>query len=159
MDNQTAIYMGVATCVIAFLAFLVAYWQMEIASAKLRLELYNKRFAIYIAAIEYYQAAMNDNYPEMKRVAQKFIHAFRESKFLFDPKDNVYSTLVEIKNCGAAILLFEKKVFEESIGEIDRINEDIVNNAISARSEFGKNLQSLEDALKKYIQFNSKEGW
>jgi hypothetical protein len=59
--------------VMTFLVFLVSlvaayvgYCQLRIANAKLRMDLYNKRFAIYTAALDLHQACYQDKYPVLR---------------------------------------------------------------------------------------------
>lgn len=48
-------YLSIAAALLSLATFVVGYSQMKIASAKVKLDLYNKRFSVYLAALEYYQ--------------------------------------------------------------------------------------------------------
>ncbi|MBJ7533272.1 hypothetical protein JDN40_04015 [Rhodomicrobium vannielii ATCC 17100] len=97
ISSGAVLFLGVAT-------FFVAYSQMRIASAKARLDLYNRRFAIYICALEYYLILSNDaSEAEIKEKTISFTKASRESIFLFDPIDGIGQTMHDIMQDGSII--------------------------------------------------------
>ncbi len=73
---------------------------MKIASAKVKLDLYNKRFNGYLAAFEYYPLAYGKVDGSMKAKSVERIKLYRESQFLFDSKGGVYDTLNRIMTSG-----------------------------------------------------------
>jgi len=78
----------------------VAWSQMRIASAKTKLDLYNKRFNVYVAALEFHQCVWSKNHEELGEKAYKLTLAHRESKFLFDDTDGIYKTVGRIHEAG-----------------------------------------------------------
>jgi hypothetical protein len=70
-----------------------------ISKDKLKLDLYNRRFAIYDATMKLYQSVVSDidDATASAEVIKGFILPFRESRFLFDTKDGVYQLLDVIR--------------------------------------------------------------
>lgn len=85
----------------------IAWAQYETNESKLKLDLYNRRFAIYHKTISYYLACMkprktateNEKYDmDFRECESEFVIAYRESVFLFGTQSTVYEKLTEIKN-------------------------------------------------------------
>lgn len=82
---------GIATIVIAIYVASIGTFQWFTARDKLRLDLYNRRFDVYLAALDFMQALMVwSSVPDTERLPKRiaFIRASRESRFLFadDPR-------------------------------------------------------------------------
>lgn len=143
--------------VIGLATLVVAWSQMRIASAKTKLDLYNKRFNVYLAALEYYQYAYSDKRVELKQKAEKLTHAYRETKFLFNSKDGIYETLGRIQK-GAGIV----RAYDECRRDGDfftgreRILAERNGDALLAME---KDILDLEDKLGKYLSFHNVRGW
>jgi hypothetical protein len=61
------IFISGVVAVVGVATLAVAWSQMRIASAKTKLDLYNKRFNVYLAALEYYQYAHSDKRVNLKQ--------------------------------------------------------------------------------------------
>lgn len=153
-DSVTAI-LGLATLAIALS-------QMKIASAKTKLDLYNKRFAIYIASLDYYHALWHESnaVAQEKSIAQS--KGYREALFLFNEKDDVYKTLGEIQSKGASVRSYAKQIAElegkegsEAASELGRYR----GKRTSALGEMDTLLENLENELKPYLRFKAASGW
>lgn len=142
---------GVATLV-------VAWSQMKIASAKVKLDLYNKRFSVYVATLEYYQSAYGKVEGDMRAKSAVFVKHCRESQFLFDKNDKIFETLNRIMTHGNQIL-----VYEETQSGATNFSQDTVymlqEKSVDARRAFEKDLLLLEEQLAKYISFKTITGW
>lgn len=159
-DTITLI-VSIATVLISIATFLVAYSQMKIASAKTKLDLYNKRFAVYVSALDYYLATCNESHDEIKQKGHQFSKFYRESQFLFDPTDGVMETLGKILQNGADIYAYEEYKFrkENNLTE-DRLDLSRMHeNRTNAAFDFAKNLKNLERQINKYILFKTITGW
>lgn len=160
-SSQITVIVSVVGAVVGLIALTVAWSQMKIASAKTKLDLYNKRFGVYLAALEYYQDIHSEARENLKVKAYKFIHAFRESKFLFDVKDGIYETLERLQKNGAIVRAFE----DYRLGRNQHHNADkdmewnLHNNSLAAHTEMGKDILTLESQLKAYISFHNVKGW
>jgi hypothetical protein len=80
--------------IISLVALIVAIFSFFIASERFRLDLYNKRFEIYVRTVKFYQALItserNDEDETFASLRKDFILATRESQFLFSPESGVY---------------------------------------------------------------------
>ena len=87
---MSAILIPAGAAIAAFLAW-------RVARDKLKLDLYDRRFAIYDAALDFYflkdgQHASSD--PEtVERIKRKCVRASREARFLFDESSGVAKAL------------------------------------------------------------------
>ena len=81
----------VATTLISALALIVATFSFVVASERFRLDLYNKRYDIYVRTIKFYWVLLRSeeavaHLGNFEQVRADFILAVRESRFLFPPK-------------------------------------------------------------------------
>src|SRR5271167_3415454 len=77
---------GIATIIIAVYVAFIGTFQWITAREKLRLDLYNRRFDVYLNALDFMQSLMMWNdIPQEERLPKRarFIRATRESRFLF----------------------------------------------------------------------------
>lgn len=154
--NITAI-VSVVGGIVGVVTLSVAWSQMRIASAKTKLDLYNKRFSVYVAALEYYQCVWSKNYEGLGEKANKLTLAFRESKFLFDENDGIYETLGSIQKAGGVIKAWVDNR-HESILKGQMLTE-LQNKSMDAREAMEKDILKLEDRLKSYLSFHNVRGW
>jgi hypothetical protein len=90
---------GIATVVIALYVASVGTVQWITAREKLRLDLYDRRFDIYVRAVDFMQALMLwAEVAEGERLQKRitFIRAVRESRFLFASDPAILSLLEEL---------------------------------------------------------------
>jgi hypothetical protein len=96
------------TILISFLAFVVALFSLMVSEEKFRLDLYNKRFEIYVRTVKFYQSLMSSKESKEKGalepLQQEFILASRESQFLFDPTSGVYDLLYRLNMASLKII-------------------------------------------------------
>lgn len=160
MDGvQVTAIVSVVGGVVGLIALTVAWSQMRIASAKTKLDLYNKRFNVYLAALEFYQCAYTGSTKDIKEKANKLAHSYRESRFLFDAKDGLYETLGRIQKGSGVVVVYE--TFKQSPDMLERSKATVVlkHKHSAALSEMGKDLLILEEQLKKYLSFHNVRGW
>ncbi|ALU60445.1 hypothetical protein ACA40_11450 [Pseudomonas syringae pv. lapsa] len=155
------IFISGVVAVVGVAALFVAIAQMRIASAKIKLDLYNRRFSIYVAALDYYQSAWGKTEKNMTEAGSNFVRAFRESVFLFDRNDKIYETLNRIKDHGNAIGFNKNASSSENWPmKYDHPTMTILKQRSDrAYEEFEKDLLLLERQLQKYINFKTISGW
>lgn len=155
--TDIAFYLSITAAMVSIATFVVGYTQMRIASAKVRLDLYNKRFNVYLSALGYYQSAWG-KVGDFDVKAAEFIKCYRESQFLFSKKDGVYDTLTKIKDYGGVISA--KRDLEEDDKATNRSNASALHDKCEdARRAMGDELQVLENQIAKYIDFKVVRGW
>ncbi|MCW2065059.1 UNVERIFIED_ORG: hypothetical protein M2420_000378 [Stenotrophomonas maltophilia] len=156
---MTTTQLGLATVLVSITVGLVAYSQMRIASAKVKLDLYNKRFAIYVAALDFYIALWHDP-DSLSRLSPVLTRAFRESQFLFSGSDGIYETLRKIQQHG-----IKAKYHHEQITKIEAARGQEGSAAAQREkrdvelSAYEVELKELERRISKYLAFANVAGW
>ena len=146
---------------VSIATYFVARSQKKIASAKVRLDLYNKRFEVFKAALAYHNAIWYGDHEKVKEVGNAFIIYFRESKFLFEKESGIYATLEKMKDSGGVVHGF---LVQESLrlnGAHDNADQmgALHESCTKARDGFRDLLTQLEDQLGSYINFRNASGW
>jgi hypothetical protein len=153
--SQVTTIVSVVGGVVGLIALTVAWSQMRIASAKTKLDLYNKRFNVYMAALEFHQCAMSGS--GIREKYDKLVQAHRESRFLFDVKDGVYETIGRIQKAGVSILNHHvAKLDPNSAANIAIEHQIPAHDAYTGMIE---DILALEDQLKQYLSFHNVRGW
>jgi hypothetical protein len=80
----------------------VAWAQYRMNRRKFRFDLYNRRFAVFEAALSYYQAYYSKDSEALDRASVDFVRGYREASFLFGRDSSVYHALTTIKDALAA---------------------------------------------------------
>ena len=152
-----------ATLFVSALALVVVYSQMRIASAKVRLDLYNRRFTVYESALELYAALFNQGQQDINPLRMKFMRSVRESRFLFDEKDGVYAALETIRKKCEIVNDFakEQKTDEQPMRSEERKDylRLLGNQCTTATMELEGTLLTLEAKMGKYLDFMNVDGW
>lgn len=143
--------------VIALLGALIATFQFKVASAKLKLDLYNKRFAVYESVLDLYQYILEWDEEKIRPRMHKFIRAFRESKFLFDEKDGIYELINEIHKANGKMQGFHNYKKEQRID--DELRRILHEGSIEGFDTYTRKLMELEEKLKKYLDFRYVDGY
>src|SRR5665213_3562331 len=87
---------SVVASVIAVCAFVLAWWGWRDNRDKIRLDLFNRRFAIYQRVLVFYQELIVwEDREDQKALIPPFIEATREALFIFPRKSGVYEYLQE----------------------------------------------------------------
>lgn len=158
-SSQVTTIVSVVGGVVGLIALTVAWSQMRIASAKVKLDLYNKRFNVYLATLEYYQSAYDKVEGGMRSKSVEFIKCYRESQFLFNPEDGVFDTLKRIMTSGNQILVYEETISGAQPSISPETTHSLHEKSIDARLSFERDLLILEKQMAKYINFRVVRGW
>jgi hypothetical protein len=151
-------WVGYLSAILSTLVGAMALWvasrQSKTNMAKLRLDLYDKRFAIYESALSFYQALAVEPkalQTEAFMLAQRsFLKAHRESQFLFDDDSGVFELMGKI-NLDAFKIIASKTRAREMAGE-QAVRLVAEANDVYAKIE--KSVNDLERAIAPYIRFN-----
>lgn len=154
--HWTAYLSALLTPVIGILGVIIAYQQWRISKNKIKLELYEKRFAVYEATLLFYQNIMVCNAETIKtyefNVAHKaFIKASREAQFLFSKGSGIFQLLEKWHNYSFKVIGFKEsaKVMVTHPEEFLRMQKEC-NDALGF---FESSLKQLEQSLIPYIHF------
>jgi hypothetical protein len=142
-----------STC-IASMALWVASRQSKTNVAKLRLDLYDKRFAVFENTLAFHQALAGTpdslQTETFKLLHRAFIRSQRESQFLFDDDSGVFELLTKVNLDGFKIIA-AKTHAREVRGDLA---VKMVADANDAHSAIEKSMTDLERAIAPYIRFN-----
>ena len=139
------------TTAVSILALVVAFFALWVSADKLRLDLYNNRFDIYLRTLKFQQALFRTGKEDGTFAALQtdFMIACRESIFLFSPKSGVYDQLRKLYEASAAIMQdISKELPPEKKSELQEKRSD----AIVLWS--GPGLEKLENLMKPYLKFH-----
>jgi hypothetical protein len=90
--------------VIAAVVALIAFFQWRTNREKLRLDLYNRRFEIYLSYLNLYQVIMETKTVPGQETIDLFRRAVKESQFLFPTNSGLYDLLSLLETCALALL-------------------------------------------------------
>jgi hypothetical protein len=93
---NVAFITSVATVCIATFVAIIAFNQWRINRDKLRLDLFNRRFDVYLRVLDYYQELFNGNGAPDAAITTSFLKAVRESRFIFPKASGVHQFLEEL---------------------------------------------------------------
>lgn len=154
-DSQITTVVSVVGGVVGLIAVTVAWSQMRIASAKTKLDLYSKRFNVYMAALEFHQCASSGD--GIKEKFDKLTQAYRESLFLFGDKDGIRETLEKIRKAGLSILTHH--IAKRDPNSAASIFKEFQTSAHDAYMGMEDDILILEGQLKQYLSFHNIRGW
>jgi hypothetical protein len=150
-EVPAAVWMGL-------IAVLISFLQLKIANTKIKLDLYDKRFRIYQAVVEFINIKHDDaDLPE----AKKKIHiAFRESHFLFRKNDHMSTLVLEIQSVKEDILKYESKDSSTAYGTYaSKLKETHDKRHAEDLDKLTILIPAFEKIIAKYIEFRSISGF
>jgi len=158
----TSTEISIASLIVSCVTFLVVVANSKIANAKLKLDLYNKRFDIYKAVLDFHNDGfVKDGTNESKNIDRQFIKAFRESKFIFNPEDGIDKLINNIMQTRSKIVHYQTELEKDDLEKfLDRIDESEHRSILSSlRLENSSNMMKIEIKLEKYLMFKEIDGW
>lgn len=148
----TSIVTSVATvCIAGFVAF-IGFHQWRISKDKLRLDLFNRRFDIYLRVLDYFIGLSGThNTPGPPKELEPFIKAVRESRFMFPQDSEVYQHLEEFR-----VRTNEVGNYTSSLTILSDMPEErakLTQRQISNTAWLNGAMVTLEDKMKPYMSF------
>jgi hypothetical protein len=86
---------AVATVIVAIYVGWISRQQSKTNQEKLRFDLYQRRFEIYLRVLDFHFAIWQKDEPKLDSLHVLFMKAFWESKFLFPEESGIYDFLNE----------------------------------------------------------------
>lgn len=138
------------TVLIGATVALVAYHQWKTNREKLRFDLYQHRFEIYLRVLEFHLALMEwQDEPKLAVLHRPFLKAFCESKFLFPKESRVYDFLEEYNMRAARVRVFKSQIPPRGDAS-PREREQLTEDEIWIKDCIG----TLEEKLGPYLNFH-----
>jgi hypothetical protein len=149
--NAATVTSVVALCIAAFVA-LIGFYQWRVSRDKLRLDLFNRRFDIYLRVLDYYLSLSKpQTSPEQPKELEPFIKAVRESRFMFPPKSEVYQFLEELRTRANEVVNYTDSL--KILEDMPREREELTRKQLENTGWMQKAMITLEDNMKPYVSF------
>jgi hypothetical protein len=155
MEFSISVFTPLLTPLIALIASYIAIQQWRTNKEKLRLDLYDKRFAVYENTLALYRMLMSETLLTEKEkidIQSNFIKSYRESQFLFSDSDGITKLLGDISSKTPVInnILSIHKAY---IGNPDMQVQAHMNH-LEALTFLNNSMPELEKRLAKYLNFH-----
>jgi hypothetical protein len=144
---------ALATTIVAGYVARISRPQWLTNREKLRLDLYDRRFKIYVRVLDFYNAVILwDGSDEQQVLKAPYTQAFRESRFLFPKNSGIFSFLEEFSKRAFFIVNFDqlkemKSVDPQEFAKQAQKKIDSVNWILESMTTF-------EDKLEPYLKFH-----
>ncbi len=137
---------------IAVLGAVIAFLQSRIARNKLKLDLFDRRFAVYDKTVLYYQAyhSSGSDPDAVSIAAGEFIRAYRESRFLFGPDSEVYKAMTKVKDTLSFLVGYEEKFRSQPYDESEH---KAWSELKAEKPDLSMLMGALENALVPWLDF------
>jgi len=145
-----ALAVPVLTMLIAASVALIAYYQWKTNREKLRFDLYQRRFEIYLRVLDFHFAIWQQDEPKLDLLHVPFMKAFWESKFLFPEESGIYEFLDEYNLRTSRVRVYRSQIPPRS----DLTPEEraqLIEDNIWIKDCIG----ILEEKLGPYLNFHS----
>jgi hypothetical protein len=142
-----------ATTTIAVYVARITKRQWITNNEKLRLDLYNRRFDIYLRTLTFHQALIGWDGSEAQTALQApFIKAFREAKFLFPEDSGVYQLLHTFFMHSFVIVKYSEHRAMFVPGSPEATSQ--IQKKLDAVSWIADSIGPLEDKLAPFLNFH-----
>jgi hypothetical protein len=131
-----------------------AWHQKRLAKKKLRLDLFERRWAVLQSAHDYYSAACSwQDTPEQHAAEIRFSNACRVSKFLFASENGVEGILKDINS--AAEKMIGLKITMKSSGSNYELHKACSTELTELNGTLPDQLSKLTKAMSNYLDFQN----
>jgi hypothetical protein len=142
----------VLTVLIGASVALIAYYQWKTNREKLRFDLYQRRFEVYLRVLDFHMALWQQDEPKLDVLHVPFMKAFWESKFLFPRESGIYAFLDEYNLRSAHVRVYRSPLSPASQGDVSQEERaHLIEDQIWIKDCIG----ILDEKLGPYLNFNS----
>lgn len=139
----------------AAVTFWMAIFTRRTTVEKIRLDLYDRRFAIYETTLAFRllldsstkESVKTEEFIEARRA---FIKSMRESQFLFRPDSGIFERLEQLQAASFDIINAKENQGELLFRELAR---ELLNKSLAATSLFDRSIPFLERRMAPYLNF------
>ena len=141
--------------IISIIALITAVFSFFVTAEKFRLDLYNKRFDIYVRTVRFYQGLMSRSESEeaqatFETLRKEFILATRESQFLFSPESGVPRLLIQL-NADSFVITGQRDMPKGLPPEQIIANQDKFATALM---RWNDSMEPLEAMIAPYLNYH-----
>jgi predicted enzyme related to lactoylglutathione lyase len=128
----------------------------KIETTKLRMELYNRRFQIFVSIFDFYEALLGwTGTPEQRAAQTRFFRAYQESGFLFGKESGIEDTLKRVHEESAKVIGFKEYGEDYKSGGVEFYLDRFKDAQHVLLVDFDAALVKLKAELPKYLNFHS----
>lgn len=148
--------MAIAPLVISLAVACIGWLQYKINRHKFRLDLYNRRFAVYESTLSYFQSYYSESSTAESTAlsSREFIRAYRESFFLFGAKSGVYQKLTSLKDTLSFLCQHKERFTSKPYDEDEYRASTAAKQKLPDLSAL---MRALEDELLPWLDFRKIE--
>ncbi len=162
--NNTVPWVAVAVSVLSAFFAGSAWW---VSRETLRLDLYNRRFDIYLKTIDFWHelsdwrpsleeansTTLNDS-KELRDCQKAFIKASREAQFLFDDESGIQKLLEQMHSDSIGIIGYKRDVVPKLAAQQEMIRT-LYDQFLERQQRMDRSIFILEEKLARYLDFHS----
>src|SRR5262245_18204513 len=139
---------------LAFIAAFIAYRHWRTAHDKLRLDLFDRRFAVYVETLDFLGSVVEGGYPASERY-KSFARARDRAQYLFGPEVEV---LLERIHKSAANLRAAYSQVQRAKAAKDEATEEAIETHQAALARFSEFDAELMSVMHPYLGFDTVRG-
>jgi hypothetical protein len=141
----------VATVLVAAFVAAITWFQWKTNREKLRLDLYQRRFEIYLRVLDFHVALWQQDEPKLDVLHVPFMKASWESKFLFPKESGIYDFLDEYNLRTARVRVYRTPLGAASQGDVSQEERaQLIEDKIWIKDCIG----ILDEKLGPYLKFH-----
>ena len=143
-----------ATVVLAIWAAVFTYRSWRDSREKIRLDLFDRRFDIYLRTLSLYQVLLNwKDTDEQKALVDPFLKAGREARFIFPSNSGGYEYLEEFGLQALGIIHFKASMALYPEEGMHHARADLIAARLDHAKWIRNSIVKLEDLMKPYMSF------
>jgi len=149
VDTITKVLTPLATILVAGYVAFISWRQWKNSQQELRLDLYQRRFEIYLRVIEFHLAFMQwQDEPKLTELHGPFMKAYCESKFLFPKESGIYGFLDEYNLHTSRVRVYKNRG-DVNVSQAERVQ--LANDQKWIKDCIG----DFEEKLGPFLNFHS----
>ncbi len=110
IDLISRVVTPVAAIVVAIYVAQISKRQLQTSQEKLRLDLYQRRYEIYLRVLDFHMALWQQDEPKLNVLHVLFMKAFWESKFLFPKESGIYDFLDNYNTRTSRVRVYRSEI-------------------------------------------------
>jgi len=152
-SNIHEFLISLLTPLIAVIATYIAYQQWQIRKEHFQLELFDKRYKVYLSTKEFISKIIKHGYPSEDEIL-KFVEATNDSVFLFDEK--LQNRLNLYLNRGEDLYYLNIRIALTESSSNEAENKISADKESELQEWFQKEFKQLSALFYKYLKIKSK---
>jgi hypothetical protein len=146
-------WIAIVTTLVAIWVAWINYFQWKTNREKLRLDLYEKRFQIYLRVLAFFQQIIVwEDREDQVALQEPFFAAFRESQFMFPSKSRVFDLLSEFHERSFFVVKFTEA--RKALDGMPREQRDLSHKRTENVNWLLESMGNIEKGMLPYLNFH-----